>query len=384
MMKKILKGFVFILLLLFGLLYISQYNYLLTAVSKIYFTGHKTAFLEDYKQFDTRVLPASKTPQPWPLHAAYNKMTMSKALEAYHQDTQTVAFLVIKNDSLIFETYYENYGPASKSNSFSMVKSMISALLGKAIEQGYIENLDQKVIDFIPQLKGPYANQVTVGDLASMASGQKWSEKYYSPFSITTAAYFVKDLATIILQQPIDAPPGKAFKYSSGTTQLLGMVLREATGKNLTEYLYENFWDPMGATAEAVWQIDSEAKGLEKAYCCLASNARDFARFGKLFKSYGKWNDRSLLDSAFVAKSIQPRFVTSPEYGYGWWLEQYNNEDVFMMRGHLGQYVIVFPEEDLIVVRLGHKKGKAIPGNPYTEDIFVYMQAALEMTANVP
>jgi CubicO group peptidase (beta-lactamase class C family) len=383
-MKNFLKGFLFFLLFLFGLLYVSKYDYLLSAISKIYLTGHKTAYLDDYKRFDTRILPASKAPQAWPLHTAYNKIPISKALEAYHQDTQTVAFLVIKNDSLIHETYYDNYNPTSKSNSFSMVKSMIAALLGKAIEQGYVESLDQKVIDFLPNLKGPFANQVTVGDLASMASGLQWSEKYYSVFSVTTAAYFVENLAETMMEQPIDKTPGKAFKYSSGSTQLLGMVLREATGKNLTDYLYESFWNPMGAEAEAEWQVDSKEKGLEKAYCCLASNARDFGRFGKLFKSYGKWDGQSLLDSTFVVKSIQPRFPESPEYGYGWWLEKYNDQDVYMMRGHLGQYVIVFPKEDLIVVRLGHKKGKPIPGNPYTEDIYVYMQSALEMTAHVP
>ena len=383
-MKNFLKGFLFFLLFLFGLLYVSKYDYLLSAISKIYLTGHKTAYLDDYKRFDTRILPASKAPLAWPLHTAYNKIPMSKALEAYHQDTQTVAFLVIKNDSLIHETYYDNYNSISKSNSFSMVKSMIAALLGKAIEQGYVESLDQKVIDFLPNLKGPFANQVTVGDLASMASGLQWTEKYYSVFSVTTAAYFVENLAETMMEQPIDKTPGKAFKYSSGSTQLLGMVLREATGKNLTDYLYESFWNPMGAEAEAEWQVDSKEKGLEKAYCCLASNARDFGRFGKLFKSYGKWDGQSLLDSTFVVKSIQPRFPESPEYGYGWWLEKYNDQDVYMMRGHLGQYVIVFPKEDLIVVRLGHKKGKPIPGNPYTEDIYVYMQSALEMTAHVP
>ena len=383
-MKNFLKGFLFLLLILFGFLYISKYNYLLSAISKIYLTRHRTAYLDDYKKFDTRILSASKSPQAWPLHSAYNTIPVSNALEAYHQDTQTVAFLVIKNDSIIHETYYDDYGPASKSNSFSVVKSMIAALLGKAIDQGYIKNLDQKVIDFLPDLKGPYADQVTVGDLASMASGLQWSEKYYSVFSVTTAAYFVSDLAKTMMEQPINSPPGKAFKYSSGTTQLLGMVLREATSKNLTDYLYESFWNPMGAEAKAVWQVDSEEKGLEKAYCCLASNARDFARFGKLYKSYGKWNGQTLLDSAYVAKSMQPRFAESPEYGYGWWLEKYKDQNVFMMRGHLGQYVIVFPKEDLIVVRLGHKKGKPIAGNPYTEDIYVYMQAALEMITHVP
>ncbi|MFL2613336.1 MAG: serine hydrolase [Flavobacteriaceae bacterium] len=101
---------------------------------------------------------------------------------------------------MYFEKYYDGYGPESKSNSFSVAKSYVSALLGKAIMQGYIKGLDQRVKDFIPDLKGLYANEVTVGDLASMASGQKWDEAYYSPLSVTTAAYFIKDLDKLILK----------------------------------------------------------------------------------------------------------------------------------------------------------------------------------------
>ena len=91
---------------------------------------------------------------------------------------------MIKNDSVFFEKYYDGYKPSSKSNSFSMSKSYVSALLGKAIMQGYIKNLDQKAKDFIPELKGPFSDQVTVGDLSSMASGLRWDEAYYSPFQL--------------------------------------------------------------------------------------------------------------------------------------------------------------------------------------------------------
>ena len=98
------------------------------------------------------------------------------------KDRKTVAYLVIKNDSILYEKYYDGFGIDSKSNSFSVAKSVVSALMVIAIQEGAIKGLDQKVVDFIPELKGPYADQVTVGDLSSMASGQKWSEEYYNPF----------------------------------------------------------------------------------------------------------------------------------------------------------------------------------------------------------
>jgi CubicO group peptidase (beta-lactamase class C family) len=379
-MKRFFSTLIFIVLVAVSLLYLSDYSYLLRAVTKIYFTGHTTAFLSDYQQFENRVLPASENPQPWPLHKNYNSVDLSERLEVFHRETKTVAFVMFKNDSLYIEKYYDDYGPDSKSNSFSVAKSFISALLGRAIKDGKIKSLDQKVKEFIPELQGPYADQVTVGDLSSMASGQKWDEAYYSPLSVTTAAYFVEDLGKLILQQPIDEAPGKKYIYKSGTTQLLGMVLTKATGKSLTDYLYETLWNPMGAEYESYWQIDSEENELEKAYCCIASNAKDFARMGKLYKDYGKWEGQVLLDSSFVAKSIQARFPESPEYGYGWWLKSYKGHDVFMMRGHLGQYVMVFPKENIILVRLGHTKGPDGPtGDPFTPDIYTYMDAALEL-----
>lgn len=383
-MKKIIQLFSLILSIGFGLLYISDYSYLLDAVSKTYLTGHKTAFLSDYKYFDNRILPPSEAPQPWPIHEEYNNLELSKNQEQFVSENQTVALLLIKNDSLLFEKYYEDYNIDSKSNSFSMVKSYIAALLGKAIMEGAIESLDQAVVDFFPELKGPYAQQLTVGDLASMASGQQWDESYYSPTSVTTAAYFVKDLDQLILDQPITEKPGLRYTYKSGTTQLLGMVIAKATGENLTDYLYESFWNPMGAEYEALWQLDSEQNGREKAYCCLASNARDFARLSKLYKNHGIWNGQRLLDSSFIAKSLKPRFKESPEYGYSWWLKKYKGNKVYMNRGHLGQYVITFPEENLILVRLGHSKGpRGNREDPFTPDIYNYMEIALELNSNV-
>lgn len=383
MKKRIISAIGFVILTLIGLIYISDYDYILNAVSKIYFKGHTTAYLDDYKQFENKILPPSENPQAWPKHKKYNSINLSEDLENYHKKTQTVAFVLIKNDSIYFEKYYDNYGPDSKSNSFSMAKSYVSALLGKAIMQGHIRSLDQMVKDFIPELKGSYADKLTIGDLASMASGQLWDEAYYSPVSVTTAAYFVNDLDNLILGQPIDEIPGKKYIYKSGTTQLLGMVISKATGKNLTEYLYETLWNPMGFEFEGYWQVDSAEKGVEKAYCCIASNAKDFARLAKLYKNHGKWNGKVLLDSAFVSKSTKPRFQESPEYGYSWWLKEYKGHKVFMMRGHLGQYVITFPEEDLILVRLGHSIGPKKPiKDEFTEDIYIYMDAAIELNPN--
>lgn len=375
-LKKFLLWFAGIVAFLVLLLYVTGYGYLLTAMRTIYLNGHVTAFLEDYQYFDNRTIQ-SGSPQPWPVATDYNKVKATEALEAVHKQAQTVSFLVIKNDSLWHESYYEDYGKDSQSNSFSMAKSVVSAALGKAIMEGKIKSLDQKVADFYPEFKGGKAANLTVGDLSSMASGLNWDENYYSPFSITTRAYFDPELDKCILGLKCVDEPGKSYIYLSGNTQLLAMVVEKAVGKSLADYVSEKFWKPMGAEHPALWQTDKE-NGRVKAYCCIASNARDFARFGKLYEHYGKWNGQQILDSTFVAKSIVPRFPDSPQYGYGWWLAEFKGKNVFYMRGHLGQYTIVVPDDKLIIVRLG--KGRlANTEGPHSKDFWVFLEETYRM-----
>jgi len=357
-MKRIFNFLFFMILVTYGILYVSGYSWFLEGIAKIYLTGHTTNYLSDYEVFDNRIIHASKTPKKWDFHEKYNKITSSKTLEDYNSKNHTVAYLIIKNDSILYEKYYDGYSFESKSNSNSMAKSFVSALLNKAVQDGYINSIRQPVIDFFPNLKGPFSKKVTLEDLTSMSSGLDWQEEYYSPFSVTASAYFIDDLSSVILNQKIIEEPGKKYEYLSGATQLLGMVISKATGKSLSDYLYESIWDPLGMEQEALWQLDSKKNGMEKAFCCIASNARDFAKFGKLYKDYGKWNNQIIIDSSYVVKSISPRFKESTEYGYGFWLGKWNENKVFWMQGHLGQYVFVIPEENVIVVRLGHRKGE--------------------------
>lgn len=378
LIKNLLKGILILFALLIATLYLTDTDYLLKAVRTIYMQGYTTAFLDDYHKFDNRVVK-NGTPQPWPNHADYNRAKETERLNKANKDWGTIAYVIIKNDSIWFENYYDGYNKDSKTNSFSMAKSYVSGLMGKAIMEGYIKSLDQPVCDFIPEFCEGKAAKMTVGDLSRMSSGTNWDEAYYSPLSITTRAYFDDDLEKVILGLKMDKEPGTAFKYASGDTQMLAMVIEKATGKKLYDYLTESFWKPLGSENETLWQVDSDDHDLVKAYCCIASNAKDFARFGKLYKDHGKWNGKQVLDSTFVAKSIQPVFPSSPEYGYGWWLKNHNEKDFFMMRGHLGQYVIVQPEDNVIIVRLGHQKSPDQGTTTFTEDISVYIDEAYQM-----
>ena len=374
--KKLLKWIVIILGLIIILLYVFDYGYILRGVRIVYLTGHKTAFIDDYPYFENDTIKKGNNTSPWPYHKDYNSVKETENLDQINKANGTIAYIIIKNDSIWFENYYDNFNEISKTNSFSMAKSITSSLLGKAIMDGYIKNLDQPISDFYPQYA--YA-KTTVGDLASMASGLDWIEDYTGPFSVTARANYDDDIAETILNQRIIKTPGKEFEYLSGSTQLLGMIIQKATGKRLAKYLSESFWQPMGATDDALWELDDSKNRLAKTFCCISTNAKDFARFGKLYKDHGKWNGKQLLDSAFVAKSIKPRFKESPEYGYGWWLKQQNGKDFFMMRGHLGQYVIVEPNDNVIIVRLGHSKGSNVEIATFTEDITKYINEAYKM-----
>jgi len=375
---KLFKWLVILMGLLIVVLYITDTDYLIKAVRTIYLQGYTTAYLEDYKKFDNQDIE-NGTPQPWPNHKNYNSVKETEALNAINKANGTIAYVIIKNDSIWFENYYDGFNENSKSNSFSMAKSYVSGLLGKAIMEGHIKSLDQPVSDFLPSFNEGLAAKMTVGDLSSMASGTNWDEAYYSPLSITTRAYFDDDLEKVMLGLKVIEEPGQRFKYSSGDTQMLAMVIEKATGKKLYDYLTESFWKPLNSENATLWQVDSDGHDLVKAYCCIASNAKDFARFGKLYKDHGKWHGNQILDSTFVAKSIKPVHPGGTMYGYGWWLKTIGDKSFFMMRGHLGQYVIVEPTDNIIIVRLGHSKGTNNAVGSFTSDINTYIEEAYNM-----
>jgi CubicO group peptidase (beta-lactamase class C family) len=372
--KKVFKGFIFILVIIVIALYATDYDYIIKGIRVVYMTGHTTAYIDDHPNFENATI-ASSVAQPWSEHSRYNTAPPTSQLIETNKELGTVAFLIIKNDSIFYEDYAQDYGPTSQTNSFSMAKSITTALLGKAIKDGFITSLDQPVRDFYPSFDN---FEMTVGDLSSMSSGLNWEESYTSPFSITARSYYDDNLAETILGLKVTETPGQSFKYLSGNTQLLGMVIQKATGKPISKYLEESFWQPMGFEQPAMWQVDDEENRLAKTYCCIASNATDFARFGRLFKDSGNFNGVQLLDSSFVAKTTQPRFVDSPEYGYGFWLSNHLNKEIFVMRGILGQYVITIPEDDLIIVRLGHQRGTR-SGKPFSDDFYVYVAEVYKM-----
>ncbi len=376
-LKKLLIALLLIVVIAVAGLYAFGYGYIVKSAKIVYGNGHITAFIDDSRFFPTRKIENGEVWE-WPLHKDYNKVKPTEKLMKEHQAMKTVAFLIIKNDSLWNEHYYEGYNKDSLSNSFSMAKSMTEALLGKAIKEGLIK-MDDKVKKYLPDLKGKYADDLTVADVASMSSGSNWIEDYYNPFHITTEAYFSDDIDKMMYDKVrIDDKPGQKFNYLSGDTQLMGMIITKATGMSLSEYMSKRFWKPMGARKYALWTLDKPG-GMEKAFCCINSNARDFARFGKLYEHFGNWEGHQILDTAYVKKSLSPRLKDTYYYGYSWWLANYKGKKIAYMRGVLGQYVIIIPEDNLIIVRLGKKRDFLPNGKPHSRDFYIFIDEVYKM-----
>jgi len=175
-----------------------------------------------------------------------------------------------------------------------MAKTVTTLLIGIAIEEGYIRDLDQEIVDFLPEFKDdPIGKTATIRQLSLMNSGYEWDENYYTPFSPTVELYYGSDVENFVLNGSFSAEPGSFWEYSSASTQLLGIFLLRALQKpaaamTLSEYLSEKIWKPMGMNDDALWHTDNQ--GMELTYCCLNTNARNYAKLGLLMLNKGRWN----------------------------------------------------------------------------------------------
>ncbi len=357
---------------------------------------HLMPKIDQYTIFENRVVKADD-PQPWDFVENVESRTIAPEFEADFKKYETVAFVVVQHNRIIFEQYWKNYSPLSLTNSFSMSKSIISLLIGCAIHDGQIKSVDQPVSDFLPEWTSYDGKVLTIKDLLTMSAGVDWDESHNSLFSKTTEAYYGKDLWKLTQTEKLIEKPGVRFKYQSGVSQILAFILQKATGKSISGYASEKIWTPINAEEDALWSLDHK-EGMEKAYCCFNSNARDFARLGQLVLNNGKWNDEQVVDSAYIREATTPatwlkftRRLREGEttfrepipcnfYGYQFWIVNYQGLKIPYMRGILGQYIFVIPELDAVVVRLGKNRDKEYNvDQEYTKDLDLWLKAGIEI-----
>ena len=308
---------------------------------------HLLPKIDQYPIFENRVVKAG-SPRPWELSEAYNTKSIPERYLPRFEELGTVAYVIIQDNRLLFEQYWEDYSPESHSNSFSMAKSIVSLAIGCAIDDGFIRDVDQPVSDFFPEFKGYDGKALTLRHLLTMSAGVDFDEAYSSPFSPTTQLYYGDDVQEIAFGMKEIDEPGVNFIYQSGVTQLLGFIVEKATGEKLSDYVSRKLWTPMHAEESALWSLDRK-DGMEKAYCCFNSNARDFARFGLFMLGGGMAGGKAVLPDDWIGMATTKRAETGdPEYGYGyqWWTF---NDGSYTARGIFGQGIFIDPARRLVI-----------------------------------
>jgi len=367
--------------ILFHLIVVFTGNaHLYNTLENTVFQGRLGPSIAEFEIFSNREVLARNN-QPWPISSMANQKEVSPETEVKFEELGTVAFLVIHKDSIIKEQYWEGYSANSKSNSFSMAKSILNIAIGSLIREGKIKSLDDPIALYLPKFDVSKFPELSIRHLLQMSSGINFDENYINPFAYPAKANYGDDLINLTYSYKVTKQPGEQFEYRSGNSQLLSFIIEKASEMSTSQYVSEKIWKKIGAKNDVLWSLD-KPEGKEKAFCCFNSNARDFARIGKLFLQQGVWGKDTIVDAEFVKASLSEAPIIDVDnnpckrYGLHWWLHNHDGREVFYARGILGQYIAVIPDLDLIMVRLGHKRIKP-NGVEAPPDLDIYLQEAI-------
>ena len=307
----------------------------------------------------------------WEFDVPENRGVDPEALIRYHAalDAVDIRGAVIVKDGFIIDEYYKDgYDGDTVFRMASVTKSFSGAVVGLAIEKGYLDGVNVKLPEFFPQLNEPGQEdkqEVTVEHLLTHTSGIYWNEwaggDYFRRFSSS------ENWVDFVLAQRMSSAPGEVFNYTTGGSHLLGAVLQEATGMTAYEFAREYLFDPMGMDSVA-WRSDPQ--GITDAGNGISMTARDAAKFGQLYLDGGKWKDRQIISEEWVRQSVQRQAAGSPgtgEHGYSWWLRSFGGYSGYYAMGHGGQYIIVVPELNLVAVMASRVSDTYIPQRVFME-----------------
>lgn len=329
------------------------------------------ADVDDHRRFPSRPVPASGKAYVYDKAEGYPDglpatlvLPGGKELGELLAGSQTTAFLVVKDDRLVYEGYFNGSGHDAVQTSFSVAKSFASALLGAAIAEGAVSGIDDPVTKYLPELlqRDPRFADISIRHLVTMSSGLHY-EEYGLPWSDDALTYYDPDLRGLALRKArVEEEPGLRFHYNNYNPLLFGMLLERATGRSVAAYLSEKIWKPVGAEADASWSIDSVKDGFEKMESGINARAVDFAKLGSLYLHRGAFNGRQILPAEWIDASTVPALPTglafSSGYGRWWWTHEAEGLGAYYSaRGNKGQYVFVFPSKGLVITRHGRDYG---------------------------
>lgn len=307
----------------------------------------------------------------------------TKSIAQFIENTDTTGLIVTSGDVILYEEYFKGNTDQSRTVVWSVSKSVVSALMGIAIAEGYIKDVSDPVTNYVPSLAVSGYNGVAIEDVLQMSSGISFNEDYFdassdfnkmAPSSIGLGG----PLENFLLTLKREHEPGTVRKYASSDTQVLGMVIRAATGMDLATYTETRLWLPAGMESTACWLTDST--GVESAFGGFSATLRDFARFGNVYLHYGFWNGRQIVPRDWVSASVttnKSHLLASENslgYGYQWWVPG-GDEGDFLAIGIYGQVIYVNPHHNIVIVKTSAYRGYEQDGEVMELESVAFMRA---------
>ena len=301
--------------------------------------------------------------RPVALPETYPFRGTAKNLQRFLDHTGTTGMVVIKDDAIVFEKYYRGNTEKTRTISWSVAKSFVSALIGVAVREGFIKDIRQPITDYVPQLKGSGYDGVSIKDIMNMSSGIRFNEDYGDFFSdiqrMGRTIAFGTSLDDFVASLANERKPGTYRHYVSADTQALGMLLRESTKTGVTSYLEEKIWKKIGMESDAYWLVDGN--GMEMVFGGLNAVLRDYARFGLLYLNNGKWGNEQVVPAEWVKASVTPdapHLMPGKDpshdwtlgYGYQWWIPE-NPDGDFLAIGIYGEFIYVYPKYRVVIAK---------------------------------
>lgn len=304
--------------------------------------------------------------------------------------TVTTGLLVLKNDQIVFEQYYQGHSETTRHISWSVAKSFVSALFGIALKRGLIRSIEETVTDYLPAMRGTGYDGVRIKDVLQMSSGVRFDEDYGAFGSdinrfgrLMALGGSLDKFATTLTNE---RPPGTYNHYVSIDTQVLAMILRQATGMDMTQLLQQWLWQPLGMEHDAYWVCDD--KGVALALGGLNATLRDYARFGRLYLHNGNWNGTQIVPADWVKASLTPdaphlqRGVNNLSesnlgYGFQWWLPDGARGD-FNALGIYNQFIYIDPSNDLVIVKQSANHHYIAERDVLADQTFAFFRAIAE------
>lgn len=314
-----------------------------------------------FAHFD-EVFKTSKVPRGRKTHvlmqgaslAAFSKDgAKEKMLEYFITEQKVAGLLILQNGKIRLERYALGFSDSDRWTSQSIAKSVTSTLVGAAIKDGYIKSVDDLLTKYIPELKGSAYSKVTIKQLLTMTTGIKWNENYTDPEADIVKFYThpidsgIDETVSYMRHLQAETEPGKKWVYKTGETHLLGVLVRAATGKSLSEYLSQKIWKPYGMEGKATWNLGRTNQ--EFAGCCLQMKLRDFGRFGQFILDSAKINGKPVVPDDWLQAATHTQVPLWPGWGYGyqWWT--FDN-GIFRALGIHGQMIHIDPARQLVIV----------------------------------